>query len=415
MALLMAAGAVLASSSKKEKPLYYVITRNFQGHKYLLLEGHCNGLHLPLNTRFIDGSIKSDGVILTILIYNDAPALDFIAPLDKKIADLESESVKKPDDCLFRRWVRLPLPNDAIVNNLTYLTADDSRVLERTCLYSRYLDALLKYPAFTQVLEAEKPELLVPELEVYLQPPGHYQKFNTFVGMLPVRLFKNDHYVLLEADTTNKQNKQLRAFVRDAPVDLIDSVYKFIEHAAKAVHPFAFPYVGDEPFFMNRTRRFTALAQEIQEVTGEGDDQVRTWTGQFILVERIDQQRIARLAQTEHIWVHFKDLLKRSYDTSVHVRYLNTTEKEGVFEEVVVVSKERDLVLDPALLEFLKAPLNQELLETRFFSVLDEPTVRDQYKSAPFNYQLIALVVATFGFGALIPFILFYSNNKPRQ
>lgn len=383
---------------------YFVITRNYNNVKYILLEGHLNGLQLPLKSSLL---LESKDIVLKTAVYVPG-TLDFIES-DLSALELENTAVNKPETCLFRRWLQLPLPNEAIVNNCKFLTVNDEHTMERTFLYSQQLYALLKHSNFTDLLVAESPTIVANDEMDVRQPPVPklpQQHFSTFVGMLPVRMYHGQYYALLE-----KKDDGLGVFSLEAPVDRIDSLFNFIELAAKSVYPFTFPYVGDEPYFMNRNVRYAVLSREAQEVI---EDSTRLWTGQFVLIERIDQAGLFPLAQREHLWLSLKDLLQFATDKSGKVRGFSTTknDKSKKYEEKFVVynvEDEGEIELGPALIDMLTSPLNQEILETRFFPVIEECGKEfGELKVAP----LVILTALSFFFGILIPIVLFYQRKN---
>ena len=376
---------------------YLVLTRSVKGKTWLLLEGHLNGLQLPLNETYKNFKFTERGIIKTSGYLSGT--LNF-ATCDVDASSLEG-GASRPEKALFRRWFLLPLPTNEPVNNLSFLSIKDEAALERTFLYSQSLFALIQYSRFSAALGTEnfKAE---EGLEVRVLPHSPTQQFMTFAGMLPVRIFQNDTFVLLES----QKPSILTVFTKNAPVDRFDSIVQYLKAATDSVHPFKFPFVGDEPYFMNRKNRLAILSSESQQQQEEVN--TNQWTGQFVLVERIDLGHHT-LAQREHRWVHFKDLLQKATKATHPVRMIETKRvKDDVYGERVV--KQVDGQVDPALLMLLTSPLNQEIIAHRYFSVKDEPSSNPQTTMEP--WQVLVLAILSLAMGILIPFILLYKKKQ---
>lgn len=434
---------------------FLAITKDMSGKLFLLVEGGLNGLSLPyIHTFLPDGNAAKDEIV-SILVKNaffnilgtvELPgdedkfeAAQIIAPSNtdsgKKIYVihlterlLSSETVqnslsqKKPsyikEEVFFRKWVcisdlilamTLEHTTGSVIGDFTFLSHDDIYFhRERMQLDPEFADYLSNSDiglALTGAKVENKNIKIIP-----LNLKGN----RNVVGMLPLRIFNSQFYVLMElVDIVNPS--QIAPIKTITNITKFNSFNEFFNRVVKVFHSqtlIKFPKSDDndaEPPFLNRYQRLIVLSR--LNARNEYEN---------FLVERIDYHFIMsakRISEstpgTNFIWVNLEDLTGQLSTNVVNVSQItartlgsNSSANSGDnYNQEYVETKHLSIGYD--LADLLSLPRNLEIIKTRLI-----PTRTFVVKKSLTNNTLIMAGLASI-IAFAIPIIykkLFYTK-----
>ena len=474
--------------------VFLVLTRRLPGNKlFVLLEETDHGLSFPRSALTIDQ--KADASVIeknADTVFENLFGLTTWSLLSKKKSSLISQVdvlapnpggtpnyyyfirlsesdlisnrkieeyrlIEKPSNIeetsFCRNWIESKNLTDAVKNSqfisCTMLSMDDRDEYDEYRLVSNDLAAALANDKFRAFLDAKQAKNDTTDiLDVNLTLSYQYS-----LGMLPIRLFNDEFYILLEV--YDLANRGILMAIKDPKTSPFDSLKDFCQAAVKVIEArtgLKIPLLPNgEPSIINRNKRLITLSRY--------DFDRKLF--EHILVERIDfgsfpkgnVLSVENFTTNNLIWVNLSDLLRELssefvYLKRVNVRVITTTKRKRVSKrkieelekkEAKLASKQRetsedllkgkvsggkkaegkgdipkteapngefvestDFGIEYDLADLLTSPRNLEILKTRLYLFRPIPSKANLYESAWTMAGLSLLV------GALLP-VLYYN------